>query len=175
MVNSPGFSPLPQADIDFVLETADHVFTCSEFMQQFLRNRTQVQSDVLPNLWDDQEVLIEETVHRDGRYITAVCASPHKGIEVILELARRFPNEEFMLAGAPGNEFPPKIIEDAVACQNVELPGHMRAARLPCQQASSCSFRLQWPEPFGRIAVEAMVNRVSGSGKSNGWFVRDYR
>ena len=155
----PGFSPLPQADIDFVLETADHVFTCSEFMQQFLRNRTQVQSDVLPNLWDDQEVLIEETVHRDGRYITAVCASPHKGIEVILELARRFPNEEFMLAGAPGNEFPPKIIEDAVACQNVELPGHMR----PRDFLANSKFVLvpsQWPEPFGRIAVEAMVNRV---------------
>jgi glycosyltransferase involved in cell wall biosynthesis len=155
----PGFRPLPQADIDFVLETADHIFTCSEFMQQFLHNRSQVQSDVLPNAWDDQEILIQESSDRDGRFITAVCASPHKGIEIFLELARRFPSEEFMLAGAPGNEFPPKIIEDAVACQNVKLPGHMR----PREFLAISKLVLvpsQFPEPFGRIAVEAMANRI---------------
>ncbi len=155
----PGFTPLPQADIDFVLQSADHVFTCSKFLQQHLLSKSQVQSDVLPNAWNEQDVLIDRNARHEGRYITAVCSSPHKGVDVFLELARRYPDEPFMLAGAPSSEFPPKTIEAAVACHNVVLPG-LLPPRDFLADSKLVLIPSQLPEPFGRLAVEAMVNRI---------------
>ena len=92
-----GYRPLPQADIDFVLKSADHVFSCSQYMQHFLRDRTQRDSDILANDWDSDDVLLDDSARGEGSCITAICGSRHKGIEIFLELARRFPDERFML------------------------------------------------------------------------------
>jgi len=148
----PGFTPLNQKDIDFVLSSANHIYSCSAYLQNFLRDRAGVESDVLGNDWDNASVLIEKAKRGDTPVITAVCASAHKGIEIFLELARRFPDEPFQLAGTPGSDFPPKLVEDAIACKNIELPGHSQ----PREFLSPSKLVLipsQWPEPFGRLAV----------------------
>lgn len=162
-----GHRSLPQSDIDFVLKSADHVFSCSQYMQRFLRDRAKLESEILLNDWDEEEVLLDDTAGGEGACITAICGNRHKGVEIFLELASRFPNERFMLVGDPGNDIPPKILGDAAACRNVELPGRMRPREF-LARSKLVLVPSQWPEPFGRIAVEAMVNGIPVLASRNG-------
>jgi glycosyltransferase involved in cell wall biosynthesis len=163
----PGFVPMPQDDIDFVLNSADHIFSCSPYLQAFLRDRLRLDTEVLPNDWNINEVMIDQNDLKEGTYITGICSSPHKGIGIILELARHFTDAQFMLVGDVMREFPPKLVGDIVACGNIDLPGHIK----PRDFLASSKLVLvpsQLPEPFGRIAVEAMVNGVPVLASRNG-------
>ena len=150
---------LPGTDIDFVLDTADHIFVCSQYMQAFLHNRTGRVSEVLLNDWDEEEILIDARDHGEGACITAVCGHRYKGIEIFLELARRFPDERFLLAGEPGSDISLQSLKDAAGCPNVEMSGRLKPREF-LARSKLVLIPSQWPEPFGRIAVEALVNRI---------------
>jgi len=162
-----GYRSLPRADIDFVLESADQIFCCSQYMQNFLRGRAKRESEILLNDWDEDEVLIDDTARAEGASITAICGYRHKGGEIFLELARRFADEKFMLVGAPWSDIAIDILGEAAACPNVELPGRMRPRDF-LARSKLVLVPSQWPEPFGRIAVEAMVNGVPVLASRNG-------
>ena len=49
--------PLSQADVDFVLKSADRVFSWSQDTQQFLREHGQRDSEVLQSEFDDEDLL----------------------------------------------------------------------------------------------------------------------
>ncbi len=91
----------------------------------------------------------------DGTCVTGVCGYPHKGAEIFLELARRFPDQPFLLVGAVGVQH-----ADALrTLPNVETlrfsPPRSFLARSKVVLVPS-----QWDEPFGRIAVEAMASGI---------------
>lgn len=155
----PAHRALPADDIDFVLKSADHVFTCSQHMQGFLRDRAHRDSEVLLNSWDEDEVLIAEPAAGDAACITAVCGYRHKGSDIFLEMARRFPHERFMLVGEPGSDLSISTVREAAALPNVELPGRMRPRDF-LALSKLVLVPSQWPEPFGRIAVEALANAI---------------
>ena len=150
---------LPEGDIDFVLSSADHIFTCSQHMQMFLRDRAHRESEVLLNFWEEDEVLIAAPATEDAACITALCGYRHKGSEIFLELARRFPDERFMLVGAPGYDLSISTVRQAVALPNVEMAGRMRPRDF-LVRSKLVLVPSQWPEPFGRIAVEALANEI---------------
>jgi glycosyltransferase involved in cell wall biosynthesis len=150
---------LPEEEIDFVLKSADHVFTCSQHMQEFLRDRAHQDSEVLLNAWDKDEVLIGERTIDDATCIAAICGYRHKGSGIFLELARRFPGERFMLVGELGNDLPISTVREAAALSNVNLTGRMRPRDF-LARSKLVLVPSQWPEPFGRIAVEALANAI---------------
>ncbi len=154
-----GHRTLPQADIEFVLNSADHIFVCSQHMQRFLRARSKHDSEVLLNDWDEKEVLLDHIGQNGDGRITAICGYRHKGAEIFLDLAKRFPQERFMLVGNPGSDISLRILDAAAVCTNVELPGRM-SPRDFLARSKLVLVPSQWPEPFGRIAVEAMINGI---------------
>lgn len=154
-----GHRDLPRAEIGFVLDAADHIFTCSQYMRGFLRERTGRDSEVFFSSWDEAEVLVDAAAREQAECITAICGFRHKGIEIFLELARRFPDERFMLVGQPGSDLATGFITEAAACPNVELPGRMQSRDF-LARSKLVLVPSQLPEPFGRIAVEAMANDV---------------
>ncbi len=148
---------LPQTAIDFVLDGAGHIFVCSQYMQQFLCDRTGRRSEVLLNDWDEADVLIDACDRGEGACITAICGHRYKGVEIFLELARRFPDERFLLVGEPGGDIALRSLDDAVRIPNLEMPGRQRPREF-LARSKLVLMPSQWPEPFGRIAVEALVN-----------------
>jgi len=127
-------------------------------MQAFLAERTGVSSEVLYSEWDPQEILID-TRRTAGTHVVSVAGYPHKGIDTFLHLARAFPDQRFMLAGDLETEVSlayRRVLRDQ---PNVDLPGHLT----PAEVISAARIVLapsRWPEPFGRIAVEAMANGI---------------
>lgn len=91
-----------------------------------VRPIAQRDSEILLNDWDEGDVLLDDTAGGERSCITAICSNSHKGVGIFLELARRFPDERFMLLGEPGSDIPPNVLGDAAACRNLELPGRMR-------------------------------------------------
>lgn len=156
---APGQQQLGGADIDFVLDSANHIFCCSEFIRQFLKERAQKDSEVLLNAWDLSDVLVDDACRGAARYITGVCGYRNKGADIFVELARRFPKERFRLAGDPYSDIALVYLREAAGCPNIEICGRL----LPHEFLADSKLVLvpsQWPEPYGRIAVEALANEV---------------
>jgi glycosyltransferase involved in cell wall biosynthesis len=92
-------------------------------------------------------------------HITAVCGYPSKGIDTFLRLARAFPEERFLLAGDIETDISLAYRRVLRSQSNIELPGRLTTAEL-LSSARVILVPSRWPEPFGRIAVEAMANGI---------------
>ncbi len=137
-----------------VVRGADLVLANSRFLRDRLRSRHGVRPQVLyPEFLPDDFLLSERPM--PGPFIASVCGRPFKGASIFLELARRFPCERFLLVGPVAPALRPRV----EATPNVTvLPfgpprRFLRLSRIVLVPSL-------WPEPFGRVAVEAMANGI---------------
>ncbi|HEX2386024.1 MAG TPA: glycosyltransferase family 4 protein, partial [Candidatus Binatia bacterium] len=147
------------AEADFVFASANAVFVCSRHLQQVLEAKRHLSSEVIPCDFDPDEVMLDKRRPYHAEYITGVCGYRHKGIEIFLGLAERFPRERFLLAGDLGADIDLSYRRRLEALPNVSLPGRMTLENM-LARSRIVVVPSQWPEPFGRIAVEAMANAV---------------
>jgi hypothetical protein len=92
---------------------------------------------------------------RPVRFMVGICGQAHKGADVFLELARRFPRRRFLLVGKLGYGYPARLR----SLPNVRhLP--LGPPRQFLGRAGVVLVPSRWPEPFGRVAVEAMAGGV---------------
>lgn len=148
-----------RAEADFVFGSAKAVFACSRYLQQMLEAKRGISSEVLHCDFDLDEVMLDDHPAERAVYITAVCGYRHKGLDIFLALAERFSREHFLLAGDLGADIDLSYRRRLAALPNVLLPGRMAMKKM-LAQSKIVLVPSQWPEPFGRIAVEAMANGI---------------
>jgi glycosyltransferase involved in cell wall biosynthesis len=148
-----GKSPIDKDEAARALGQADAVASNSRYMQSHLKAALGLDSTVLYPEFLPARFLLRQA--RRPRYITAVAGLPHKGCDIFVELARRFPTEPFRLVGA----VLPRVRRALAELPNVELLNY-GDPRGFLQQTRVLLAPAQWAEPFGRMAVEAMANGI---------------
>jgi glycosyltransferase involved in cell wall biosynthesis len=147
-------------------EAVDAVLTPSEFMTRHYRDAIGLESTAIPPPMDLAEVLSPK---REPKYFTYVNPTPAKGVYFFVtlaaELARRRPDiplqviesrgkgEHVIQAGAHGQidlRRHPNLRFVATRAMPREVYADARAMLIPSV----------WQEPFGRVAIEAMLNGV---------------
>jgi glycosyltransferase involved in cell wall biosynthesis len=92
---------------------------------------------------------------RRASYVAGICGHRYKGADVFLALANAFPRERFLVVG----DVDPALADAFAARPNVRLLGRVPTRRFLALSAVVLVPSL-WPEPFGRVAVEAMANGI---------------
>jgi glycosyltransferase involved in cell wall biosynthesis len=145
-------------EADFVHGSSAGIFACSRHMQRALQEKHRRASDVLYCDFDPVEVLLDSRSRRRD-YVTGICGYGHKGLEIFLRLAGEFPRQRFLLAGDLGSDIDPSYRREFEALPNLALPGRLSTKEL-LGRSKLVLVPSLWPEPFGRIAVEAMANGI---------------
>ncbi|MBM4249159.1 MAG: glycosyltransferase family 4 protein [Euryarchaeota archaeon] len=115
-----------------------------------------------------------------GRELLMVTPRLAKGVRTVLELARRMPDERFLLVG----ELDARVGQDELP-KNVSYIGPVADMGPVYSRARVLLAPSTWPEPFGRVVIEAgalgipsVVSRVGGLPEAlgkGGLAVRKYR
>lgn len=144
-------------------EHADHVFTCSQFLTDHYRERVGIASTPLePPI--DWATVVAPTEAR--AFVTFVHPAPHKGLYLFARLAD--------LLGARRPDIPLLVVQSGHTAGSLNgIPGldfsrYPQIMAAPAVPTPSDYFALTrvlvvpsvWHEPFGRVAAEAMINRV---------------
>jgi glycosyltransferase involved in cell wall biosynthesis len=135
----------------WVLSEALRLVVNSEFLRARFVARTGAEPDVLY-----PELVCEDFLVRGdarGRAVAAVCGHRYKGAEIVLSVAESFPCEEFLVVG----DVEPRLAPRFARLANVTLAGR-RTPTWYLRRSKVVLVPSQWPEPFGRVAVEAMAN-----------------
>lgn len=138
----------------FVLANADALVVNSHYLQQRFVAHTNHTPRVIYPAFDLSSIQFPPAEHKP-QYILGVCGYPHKGAKIFLELARRFPHESFLLAGAIHADWYPLFQQQP----NLTLTA-FRPMRELLAMTRVCLIPSQWDEPFGRIAIEAAANHI---------------
>ena len=159
------WSPIDPDSARLVLAGADVVVANSPFMQRRLLSAHGVKSVVVPPEIDLRRDPRSSTAEVDGRpFITSVCGHGSKGADVVLELARRFPAEQFLVTGHVHRRHRPRF----EAAPNITIwpfgPAKKFLAASRILLAPS-----QWPEPFGPNRRRSDGERDPHAGQPDGW------
>jgi len=128
---------------------ADRIFANSVFMNYFQKQFSGKEGTVLYpfiNFEDSQPPL------RDPYFVGLARATEAKGLLVLMEIAKRRPNVTFLAFGEHG-KLPESMPKNIV----VWGPGDVR---IPYSKLKLLLVPSQWPEPFGRVVLEAMANGI---------------
>jgi glycosyltransferase involved in cell wall biosynthesis len=144
-------------------QPVNHVFTCSRFLTDFYRDRVGLNSTPLEPPIDWSTV---QAPDESRRFVTFVHPAAHKGLYLFARLAD--------MLGARRPDIPILVVQSGHSAGSLNsIPGidfarypHIVAA--PPTPAPADYFALTrillvpsaWPEPFGRVAAEAMINGV---------------
>jgi len=126
------------------IRKADIVIANSEFMARKCMEKFDVEAIVQ---YPEIDVSKFSIVVPSMEFIGMMGTSKSKGIDVFIELARRFPRERFLLAGKDLQRGLPPNIEFIGWAEPREFFARLKMLIVPSQ----------WEEPFGRVAIEGMA------------------
>jgi len=138
-----------------LIETAGEVVANSKFMGQLVQQAFGRRCEVIypgietPEGWEKRRTKL-------SRSVVAMGGSTKKGIEIVVELARAFPAERFLVCGVkalPSRFEPKKLPENMLWLGRIEGRAAFALAKLVLMPS-------QWPEPLGRVCPEALVRGI---------------
>ena len=144
-------------------EHVDHAFTCSQFLTDVYREKVGLTSTPLePPI--DWSTVVAPTESR--AFVTFVNPSPHKGLFLFARLAD--------MLGARRPDIPVLVVQSGHsggslnAIPGVDFSRYPQIMAAPAVPTPADYFALTrllvapsiWEEPFGRVAAEAMINRI---------------
>ncbi len=103
----------------------------------------------------DIEVPVPTAGGKAGHFISGICGHRYKGADIFLALADALPRERFLLIG----DIDPALAPAFAARKNIRWLGRARPERF-LRLSRLVIVPSQWPEPFGRIAIEAMASGI---------------
>jgi glycosyltransferase involved in cell wall biosynthesis len=96
-------------------------------------------------------------VGNTGDAILHVNPSRHKGIQITLDVADKLRDQEFLIVGNEGSTQIQMRIE---SLPNVSFKGYVEDMRDIYRQCKLVLMPSQWPEPYGRIPIEAGISGI---------------
>jgi glycosyltransferase involved in cell wall biosynthesis len=144
-------------------EHVDHVFTCSEFLTDVYRRKIGLASTPLEPPIDWSSVLAPE---ESRAFVTFVHPAPHKGLFAFARLAD--------MLGSRRPDIPVLVVQSGQsggslnAIRGLDFSKYPQIMASPATETPAAYFALTrillvpsvWDEPFGRVAAEAMINRI---------------
>jgi glycosyltransferase involved in cell wall biosynthesis len=150
-------------DLPRYFDDVDHVFTCSQYLTDHYRDQLGLVSTPLEPPIDWSTVVAPE----DARaFVTFVHPAPHKGLLLFARLAD--------MLGARRPDIPVLVVQSAHsagalnAIPGIDFAKYPQIMAAPHVSTPAEYFALTrlllvpsvWPEPFGRVAAEAMINGI---------------
>jgi glycosyltransferase involved in cell wall biosynthesis len=141
----------------------DHVFTCSEYLTSVYREKLGlISTPIEPPI--DWSTVVAPSESR--AFLTFVNPAPHKGLMLFARLAD--------MLGARRPDIPVLVVQSGEsggalnAIRGVDFGKHPQIMAAPPVPRPADYFALTrlllvpsvWPEPFGRVAAEAMINGI---------------
>jgi glycosyltransferase involved in cell wall biosynthesis len=143
------------------LRDATAVFANSRYMQTVIRKFLGVESQVVYPAVDASSVRSEPG---PGDAVLFVKPQFVKGLQVFLEVARRMPDTRFVVAGKTRS----RVRRALGALPNVEMLGWVQDMNEAYARARVLLAPSIWPEPFGRVFVEAGARGIPSVGSARG-------
>ena len=152
------FYPLNKIHIIWLrwaLKHSNLVISNSSFMQKILKDYLNLDSEVTYPFINFNDVLSNKK--REKRFITFINPRKVKGIDIFVEVAKKMPERKFLVVGWSK---PDDQIERLFVLPNVKYLGKVRNMRDIYSITRILLVPSIWPEPFGRVCVEAMANGI---------------
>ena len=131
------------------------VVSNSEFTKKLMKECCNVSSEVVYPFVEFENYKTKRKAGADYTdYITFVRPQPHKGLDVFLKIADSMPDRKFLVVGESSNP------DELRKRRNVEYLGWTDDMKSVYAKTRLLIAPSVWHEPFGRIAVEAMVNGI---------------
>jgi glycosyltransferase involved in cell wall biosynthesis len=144
-----------KSEADFIFRESDACVVNSLYMKgRFEKKYGREFLVIYPELIEE-DFLVGGSTERKEKYITGICGFPYKGADIFYELAKRMSHEKFLLAGNSLYEYHRKFEK----LGNVRILPYTRAKKF-LGMSKAVLVPSQWPEPFGRIVVEAAANGI---------------
>ncbi|AHI30138.1 hypothetical protein AU14_12735 [Marinobacter similis] len=139
------FGPKSVAKVDLVLPNSDYMASiCNSYIPATVMSKI-----VYPPV-DYELVPMDEG--RSLKTVSMVGTSTKKGTALVERLAERFPDLNFRMVGCPGAN-----VHGEQAKNNLTLVGWCDVRKEFEDNADIVLVPSLWPEPFGRVAVEALA------------------
>ncbi|WP_406657583.1 glycosyltransferase family 4 protein [Methanolobus sp. ZRKC2] len=123
---------------------ASLVISNSHYMSKIVRDWFNIDSFVIYPFVNEPKL-----EYYEPEYITMVNASKHKGIDTFLNIAKRMPDKKFLVVGHN-----PEFI-DFSQYENVRYIPWIDNSKVIYSNTKILLVPSIWPEPFGRVCVEA--------------------
>jgi glycosyltransferase involved in cell wall biosynthesis len=143
------------------LRNATLVLSNSAYMQQVIRKLTGVESEVMYGMLEVKPFEVAEGSHDRVLFIKPQYV---KGRPIFLEIAKRMPDTRFIVAGSARS----RARRELRALPNVELLGWIDDMREVYARTRVLLGPAIWPEPFGRVYVEAAAAGVPSVASARG-------
>lgn len=140
------------------LAQSDMLISNSHYMAEVAEKKAGVKSEVAYPFIEVPKI----KNGKDERYITFIKPYPNKGVSTFIELAKKMRGYNFLCAG----EVPPisnlllDIENTLKKLDNVNYIGRTKDMKSVYSQTRILLVPSIWPEPFGRVCVEAMANGI---------------
>jgi len=134
---------------------ADSVIANSQFLSTLTKNWFDVDTEYIYPFINFKSV--QSNTH-DGTFITMIRPDLLKGVKIFLDIAKKMPHIRFLCVGRI-----PKYFEFKSELENTKNIVYLGWTNNMGDVYSKTKLLLVpsiWPEPFGRVCVEAMVNGI---------------
>lgn len=152
---SPSREYSDKNEADFIFRESDACVVNSLYMKRRFEKKYGRKFLVIYPEFIEEDFLVVGSTEREGRYITGICGFPYKGADIFYELAKRMSHEKFLLVGNSLYEYLKKFQK----LENVRVLPYTSTKKF-LAMSKAVLVPSQWPEPFGRIVVEAAANGI---------------
>ena len=133
----------------------------SNYMRQVIRRFYDIEAEVVYPTVDEKHY---ETNTSGRDRVLFVKPQYVKGLPIFIQVARRMPDTRFLVAGKIGHQARTKL----KGLDNVECMGWVKDMRAAYARTRVLLGPSIWPEPFGRIFVEAASNGIPSVASARG-------
>lgn len=144
-----------KSEADFIFRESDACVVNSLYMKRRFEKKYGRKFLVIYPELIEEDFLVGGGTERKEKYIAGICGFPYKGADIFYELAKRMSHEKFLLAGNSLYEYHRKFEK----LENVRILPYTRTKKF-LGMSKAVLVPSQWPEPFGRIVVEAAANGI---------------
>ena len=133
----------------------------SNYMRKVIRRFYDIQAEVVYPTVNEKRY---ETYNSGRDRVLFVKPQYVKGLPIFIQVARRMPDTRFLIAGKIGHQARTKL----KGLDNVECMGWVKDMRAAYARTRVVLGPSIWPEPFGRIFIEAASNGIPSVASARG-------
>ena len=139
----------------WAIKKASLVIANSKFVQEVFNRYMKIDSKIIYPIINFNEVVSKDEEERG--FITFINPTTAKGLNIFIDIARKMPDKRFLVAGVVKDNVDLKRLR---ALENIAYLGFVDNIKRIYAMSRILLVPSIWPEPFGRVCVEAMANGI---------------